>query len=325
MAKAEPIPTKGAKTAQPQPKPPTLGIDGNATNEPVVTRNQEYSPTNLDPLEAPTTEPTSDSSKTSKAQRSTSRTKTQVRSKDTEGNGDIASSEMDCINTPPIAQAMGEQGQGDDLLSGDASGGNSLVESLESLPLSRARDGETRKQCWERLRQEARTAGMTRRDAISYAGRAVDQVWIAPLPPEPETVEVELPEQAPVESIAEPAPVEPPPSPIPSDQGVIGLGTLPDSWGVLPANASLQAEISWVSANRLRVRDGSGVDLSKALSPAPSYSALSWLETSILFPSKFADISVKATANQDDEKEAIRREKLSIEEIRGLLAEMLEG
>ena len=69
---------------------------------------------------------------------------------------------------------------------------------------------------------------------------------------------------------------------------------------------------------------GSGVDLSKAKTPAPSYSALSWLETSILFPSKFADISVKATANQDDEREQIRREKLSIEEIRGLLAEMLE-
>jgi hypothetical protein len=67
------------------------------------------------------------------------------------------------------------------------------------------------------------------------------------------------------------------------------------------------------------------VDLSKAKTPAPSYSALSWLETSILFPSKFADISVKATASQDDEKEHIRREKLAIEEIRSLLSEMLEG
>ena len=86
---------------------------------------------------------------------------------------------------------------------------------------------------------------------------------------------------------------------------------------------SLQAEIAWVPANRLRVRSGSGVDLSRALSPAPSYSALSWLETSILFPSKLTDISVKATAQQDDEWEG--REKLAIEEIRGLLAEMLEG
>ena len=59
-------------------------------------------------------------------------------------------------------------------------------------------------------------------------------------------------------------------------------------------------------------------------SPEPSYSALSWLETSILFPSKFADISVKATQNQEDEKEHVRRERLAIDEIRALLAEMLE-
>ena len=110
----------------------------------------------------------------------------------------------------------------------------------------------------------------------------------------------------------------------PVDQGVPGLGEIPEAWPMLPSNARLQAEISWVSANRLRVSDGTGVDLSRALSPAPSYSALSWLETSILFPSKFADISVKATQNQEDEKEHVRREKLAIDEIRALLAEMLE-
>jgi hypothetical protein len=110
-----------------------------------------------------------------------------------------------------------------------------------------------------------------------------------------------------------------------ADQGVSGLGDLPPDWPPLPANASLQVEVSWVSANRLRVRSGSGVDLSRALSPAPSYSALSWLETSILFPSKFADISVKATQNQEDEAQHIKREKIAIEEIRALLAEMLEG
>ena len=111
----------------------------------------------------------------------------------------------------------------------------------------------------------------------------------------------------------------------PIDTRVQGLSEIPAGWPPLPANASLQAEISWVTANRLRVRDGTGVDLSRALSPAPSYSALSWLETSILFPSKFADISVKATAQHDDEKENIKREKFAIEEIRSILAEMLEG
>ncbi len=205
---------------------------------------------------------------------------------------------------------------------------------------SRARmSGESRPSYWESMRKTARAAGLPRGQgpgtAYEWATVQAEREYaaeIAPLspePPEPEPIVEPVIEP----SAADPAPENSPigenlevaPTPIASDQGVPGLGTMPDSWGTLPANASLQVEISWVSANRLRVRDGHGVDLSKALSPAPSYSALSWLETSILFPSKFADISVKATANQDDERESIRREKLSIEEIRGLLAEMLEG
>ena len=105
---------------------------------------------------------------------------------------------------------------------------------------------------------------------------------------------------------------------------VTGLGDLPDDWPQLPANASLQVEVSWVTANRLRVRDGNGVDLPRALGPAPSHSALSWLETALLFPSKFADVAVKVTSTQEDEREHVRREKLAIQEIRDLLAEMVE-
>jgi len=206
---------------------------------------------------------------------------------------------------------------------------------------SRARmSGESRPSYWESMRKTARAAGLPRGQgpgtAYEWATVQAEREYaaeIAPLLPEPtepepiaESVAIEFPPEDPE---PENSPIgenlEVAPAPVASDQGVPGLGTMPDLWGTLPANASLQVEISWVSANRLRVRDGSGVDLSKALSPAPSYSALSWLETSILFPSKFADISVKATANQDDERESIRREKLSIEEIRGLLAEMLEG
>lgn len=128
-----------------------------------------------------------------------------------------------------------------------------------------------------------------------------------------------------VAQTTEPAAIAVAPSPPKDDQGVSGLSDLPAHWPELPANAQLQVEIAWVTANRLRVRDGSGVNLAKALSPAPSYSALSWLETSILFPAKFADISVKATAQSDDEREFVRREKLAIEEIRSILAEMLEA
>lgn len=191
-----------------------------------------------------------------------------------------------------------------------------------------AREGEGRAACWERLRKEARAAGMARGQgpgtAYEWATRETDRLFPAPLPPEPPPP----PEPEPV------IPDVPPPEPEPEEpEAAIAADkpaadslvfAVPESWGELPDNATLQAEIAWVSANRLRVRDGSGVDLSRAKTPAPSYSALSWLETSILFPSKFADISVKATANQDDERELIRREKASIEEIRSILSEMLE-
>jgi hypothetical protein len=177
----------------------------------------------------------------------------------------------------------------------------------------------------DQKREEYRIANpkSKRRDAHEYAWDCA----IAEFPPPGVESRIAEPIGPPVEPVAidpEPEP-EPEPEPPPIDQGVVGLGDLPDAWPTLPANASLQAEISWVSANRLRVRDGAGVDLRKALSPAPSWSALSWLETSILFPSKFADISVKATANQADEQEMVRRERMSIEEVRLLLMEMVDA
>ena len=152
--------------------------------------------------------------------------------------------------------------------------------------------------------RDFRAKGMKRDEASEAAWEAMEQAY------------------PPIAAVAATADMQ---AEVATDTRIHGLSEIPAGWPTLPANASLQAEISWVSANRLRVRDGNGVDLSRALSPAPSYSALSWLETSILFPSKFADISVKATANQEDEQEHIRREKMAIEEIRGLLAEMLEG
>ena len=110
---------------------------------------------------------------------------------------------------------------------------------------------------------------------------------------------------------------------------VTGLSDIPASWGELPANASLQAEVSWVQANRLRcVRETSDcvvVDLSRALSPAPSWATLGWLETSIKTYAKFVDVAAKATSTQDDEQAEVRREQQSIEEVRRLLASMLEG
>lgn len=113
------------------------------------------------------------------------------------------------------------------------------------------------------------------------------------------------------------------------DFSVVGLGEIPGNWGDLPSNAPLSAEVSWVQANRLRcVRESSDrvvVDLTKALSPAPSYAALGWLETSIKTYAKFVDVAAKATSGQDGEQAEVRRELQSIEEVRRLLASMLEG
>lgn len=112
------------------------------------------------------------------------------------------------------------------------------------------------------------------------------------------------------------------------DRGpVSGLSDLPASWGMLPGNTSLSDEIGWVQANRLWVveekSDGSTVvHLDRAISPAPSWSALSWLEASIRVHSKFVDVAVKAAANMHDEQESVRQELVQIDNLRSILAEM---
>lgn len=110
---------------------------------------------------------------------------------------------------------------------------------------------------------------------------------------------------------------------------VAGLGDIPASWGTLPLNASLQSELNWVQANRLLIVEetpsgATRVHLDRARSPAPSMAALGWLETSIRAYSKYVDIVAKALKDQVDEQENIRRERMQIEEIRELLAEMHE-
>lgn len=193
------------------------------------------------------------------------------------------------------------------------------------LPPAHARPGETRKQTWERLRVEARAAGMAKQEAYIYATREVDRVWV---PPEP-VVEPESPAPEPVVEVAPdpPAVVEPPQpleaAPASSGGGVEGLGVLPEAWPTLPANATLATEVAWVQANRLRVVHGGGVDLSRSLSPAPSYAALAWLETSILFPAKWADVTLRATQDAHDDQADVRRERLALVEVQGLLSEAM--
>jgi hypothetical protein len=116
------------------------------------------------------------------------------------------------------------------------------------------------------------------------------------------------------------------------DAGAIqGLSEIPEGWPTLPANASLGAELGWVQANRLRIveeRPGkaTSVKLGQALSPAPSWAALGWLETSIRSYAKFVDVAAKAASGGDDDEGAVlRRERKSVDEVRALLDEMKQA
>lgn len=114
------------------------------------------------------------------------------------------------------------------------------------------------------------------------------------------------------------------------DGSIQGLSTIPKGWPELPANASLASEVAWVQANRLRIVNEqlgkpTRVDLASALSPAPSWAALGWLETSIRSYAKFVDVAAKASGADDGEQGLVRRERMAIEEVRSLLAEMEEA
>jgi hypothetical protein len=102
------------------------------------------------------------------------------------------------------------------------------------------------------------------------------------------------------------------------------LGDIPESWGELPSNTSLQAELSWCQANRLRVVEerpsgATRVHLDRARSPAPSWAALGWLETSIRSYAKYVDVVAKSLK---DKQEMVRRERMQIDEMRDILKEM---
>jgi len=175
----------------------------------------------------------------------------------------------------------------------------------------------------EMVRLECREAGMTQREAREESWRRAMAAFPPPGaeaedPPEWECKGRNNP-STPIRGGSEGNALE--------TGGVRGLGSIPASWPEdLPANASLAAEVGWVQANRIRVVDqtpeGPVVRLERAGTPAPSWAALGWLETSIRAYSKYCDIAARATSGQADEDTHTRRERLAIEEIRALLAEM---
>lgn len=160
--------------------------------------------------------------------------------------------------------------------------------------------------------------GCKRREAHDYAWKAA----IAAFPPEGKKARVIMPEPADkhngkaVDKSAE----------VLSGQ-LQGLEKIPDTWGELPTNASQQAELGWVQANRLAMIEqkpsgATRVHLDKARAPAPSLAALGWLETSIRSYAKYVDVVARVLKDDQDEAEEVRRERIAQNDIAALLHEM---
>ncbi len=179
----------------------------------------------------------------------------------------------------------------------------------------------------DQLMREARQAGLSKDDAKRQAYSALDERF----PPRDKNNRGENESRGDAGGVDYPvtrnnvAGVQSPAHA--TEAAVTGLSDVPSEWPTLPQNATLAQEIQWVQANRLSVvrdlGDRAIVDLRKAMSPAPSWAALGWLETSIRAYAKFVDVAAKASAHVEDERDMVRRERLAIDEIRGLLAEML--
>lgn len=159
----------------------------------------------------------------------------------------------------------------------------------------------------EQVRSTCREQGMSRRDANEHAWAAAAEAF-----PPKESAEVSSNEQAGA-----------------VHGRITGLQTIPDAWPELPPNVPLRKELKWVQSNRLLVvrEKPSGrveVDLSAAREPAPSLSAIAWLETSVRNFAKFTDLLAKYAAESEEEETLVRRERMQIDEIKQLLGEMNE-
>ena len=164
----------------------------------------------------------------------------------------------------------------------------------------------------EMMRLARKQQGMSKLDAQSWVYSELDRLYPPPVP---------SPGTLPGDEIAQPPPG--------ATSQIRGLSDLPGGWPELPANASLSAEVGWVQANRLRIvteqaSGSSSVDLGHALSPAPSWAALGWLETSIRSYAKYVDVAARATASDGGESGVVRRERVALDEVRGLLDEMMD-
>ena len=174
------------------------------------------------------------------------------------------------------------------------------------------------------MMKEARAKGLSKEEAQNWTYGELDRLY-PPLPPEldpqpPETVDDQQGEETGIDSVAgdEAATQADEAPPRTRATGI------PPGWPELPPNASLAAEIAWVQANRLDVVDGDKIRLDRAKEPAPSRSALGWLETSIRSYAKYVEVAAKATSAGLDEQDQAKRERMALDEVRALLAEMVQ-
>jgi hypothetical protein len=178
-----------------------------------------------------------------------------------------------------------------------------ITKRLQALPGWNSDIEPTR----NRMMKEARKQGMAKAEAQAWTYSELDRLY----PP----IETATPN---AQRAAD----------LPSG-GVRGLADIPEGWPELPDNASLAAEIGWVQAQRLRIVEertsgATVVHLDRARSPAPSWAALGWLETSVRSYAKYVDVVAKSLGTQQDEAAMVQRERLSIDKMRSILAEMHE-
>jgi hypothetical protein len=112
---------------------------------------------------------------------------------------------------------------------------------------------------------------------------------------------------------------------------IIHVPKTPTSWGEIPKTASLRVEVDWARQNRfLAVRHGmktDRLDLTKCQGPAPSHYAVSILEWSMKNEHAFMNNLVPKVMSGSEEggdAENVKRERMRIEDIRGILESLQE-
>lgn len=180
----------------------------------------------------------------------------------------------------------------------------------------------------DQMMREARAGGMTKEQAQEWVYSELDRLYPAPAASLPIVTQTDIISESP--HLSPYVPTKPISDSVTDTGQIQGLNDIPEGWNqhLLPPNASMAVELAWVQANRLRLvteRPGRStlVDLSQAISPAPSWGALGWLETSIYSKAKFVEALVKVGGGDDEGESAVmRRERKSVDEVRALLREM---